>query len=87
MDTGEKIYQHIINNEKIYKDYFDSYEKKEYTIEDLFSTFISESELSDSAKLKILKKINKEDKKKKTIFEYFDAVQSNFNVLFYGMKI
>lgn len=83
MNTGEKIYQHIINNDKIYKDYFTNNEQKEQTIEDLFKTFLCESELADSAKIKILQK----NEGKKTVFEYFDSIQTNFNIMFYDMKI
>jgi hypothetical protein len=87
MNTGEKIYEHIVNNESIIKDYFENYEEENsnYKLEHLFHTFINESVLADSAKMKLLKIIDK--RKKRTIFEYFDMVQSEFNILFYNMKI
>lgn len=87
MNTAEKIYEYIINNESINKDYFENYneENSNYKLEHLFHTFISESILSDSAKMKILKSINK--RKKRTVYDYFDIVQTEFNILFYDMKV
>ena len=85
MDTAEKIYQYIINNEMIEKDYFKNYDNEDYKLEHLFHTFINDSVLADSAKIKILKSIPK--KEKKTVYEYFDLVQTEFNILFYDMKV
>lgn len=77
----DKIYHYIIDNDLIMEDYFPT-EKEEQTLEKLFHTFMNESVLTDSIKIKMLKKI--EDKK--TVYEYFNLVQTKFNVMFYGMK-
>lgn len=80
MDTAEKIYEYIINNEIIEKDYFDDYSSNN-SLEFLFHTFINDSVLADSVKIKMLKK-----GQKKTIYEHFNLVQTKFNELMYGIK-
>lgn len=87
MDTAEKIYEYIISNESIEKDYFENYNNQDnsYKLEHLLHTFINDSILADSAKMKLLKAIDK--RTKKSVFEYFNNVQTEFNVLFYDMKV
>ena len=87
MDTAEKIYEYIINNEIIAKDYFLNYDEENgnYTLEKLFHTFINDSLLADTVKMKLLKVLNKTEKR--TVYDYFNLVQTNFNILMYDMKV
>ena len=87
MDKGEEIYQYIVNNDIIQKDYFEDFVDKNKNLEHLFHSFLNDSILSDEPKMKILKTINKGEEKKRTIYEYFDLVQTKFNIMFYDMQI
>jgi hypothetical protein len=81
---GKIIYNNLINNENIIKDYFVNEDIK-YNLEILFD--ITNIPLSNESILVKLFLLNKLKNKKLTIYKYFDLVDCFFNKYYYNMVL
>jgi hypothetical protein len=81
----EEIYNYILGNEYISEDFFSVGESEEkMTLEKLFSIFPEESVLALKIKIKMLKSI---DGDKRSVYQYFNITQTEFNNKFYKMVV
>jgi len=82
---GRLLYDKIVTNKEIEKDYFEDKKDSLEELENLFSTnryYFSNT--SEEVKIKILYSLKKYNL---TIYEYFDLIELFFNKYYYGLVL
>ena len=79
---GDKIYKLLMNNNIVSEDYFEKDTQSDMkTLQNLFTTFVSQNKYDMKVKIKILKMLS--NKESNDIYSFFDNCQTYFNKYYY----